>query len=48
MWHESSKTMIWQIIVLKNTIEKLKSPALIAKYEQRGREQAEKEFKKII
>ena len=34
--------------MLKDTIEKLKSPSCIAKYEERGRQLAEKDIKKLL
>ena len=35
-------------MVLQETIKKLKSPALLQKYEKQGREQAEKEFNALL
>lgn len=40
-WHEEAKTLKFQNVILKNAINQLKSPALINKYEERGREQVE-------
>lgn len=34
--------------MLKNAIKTLKSPQLIAKYEENGRQKAEKEFRKMM
>ena len=35
-------------MLLRNTVEKLKSPELIRKYEERGRQLAEVEFKRLL
>ena len=40
-WHEEAKTLKFQNVILRNTISKLKSPKLIAKYEEHGRYLAE-------
>ena len=47
-WHDEAKTLKFQNVILKHTIDDLKSPHLIAKYEEYGRMQAEKEFKKLL
>ena len=36
-WHDEAKTLKFQNVILKNTINQLKSPQLIGKYEERGR-----------
>ena len=33
---------------MRNTIDQLKSPQLIGKYEERGRQKAEQEFKRVL
>lgn len=43
--NENAQTLQWHNIILKNTIQKLKSPNQIAKYEQRGYERAVKELR---
>ena len=35
-------------MLLRNTINQLKSPQLIGKYEERGRQLAEQEFKRLL
>ena len=43
--NENAQTLQWHNIILKNTIQKLKSANQIAKYERKGYEKALKEFK---
>lgn len=40
-WHEEAKTLKFQNVILRSTVNQLKSPALIGKYEERGRLLAE-------
>ena len=47
-WQEEAKTLKYHNIVLRNTIKQLKSPQLINKYEERGRQLAEQEFKRLL
>lgn len=37
-WHGEAKTLKFQNVILRNAVNQLKSPALINKYEERGRE----------
>ena len=36
-WKDEAKTLKFQNVLLRNTINQLKSPELIGKYEERGR-----------
>ena len=47
-WKDEAKTLKFQNVLLRNTINQLKSPELIGKYEERGRQLAEKEFKRLL
>ena len=47
-WYEEAKTLKFYNVILKNTINQLKSPQLIDKYQERGRQIAEKEFKRLL
>ena len=40
-WHEEAKTLKYQNVILRNTINQLKSPSLISKYAEYGRTQAQ-------
>jgi len=47
-WHEEAKTLKFHNIILRNTVHQLKSPQLIEKYEERGRQQAKQEMKRLL
>ena len=47
-WKDEAKTLKFQNVLLANTINQLKSPQLIGKYEERGRQLAEQEFKRLL
>ena len=47
-WRDEAKTLKFQNVLLRNTINQLKSPQLIGKYEERGRQLAEQEFKRLL
>lgn len=47
-WKEEAKKLKFQNVILHNTVNQLKSPQLIDKYEERGRQIAEKEFKRLL
>ena len=47
-WKEKSYTLKAHNTILQNTICKLKSPQLIAKYEENGRRKAEAEFNFLL
>ena len=47
-WKEQAFLGKNQITILKKTVQTLKSPALLHKYEELGRQKAEHSFKKVI
>jgi len=47
-WKEQAFLGKNEITILKKAIQNLKSPALLHKYEELGRQKAEHQFKKVI
>lgn len=47
-WQEEAKKSKYQNIILRNTVQELKNPLLVQKYENLGRETAKHEFKNLI